>query len=61
MTPEKDLQFTLIQYLEMKDLKELSNIIKHSRIVYDKKWEFSGVVSNQRQLTSKLQLHSNQY
>lgn len=35
----------------MKDLKELSNIIKHSRIVYDRKWEFSGVVSNQRQMT----------
>ncbi len=50
MTPEKDLHYTLIQYLDLKDKPELSNIIKHSRIVYDKQWAFSGVVSDQRKL-----------
>lgn len=50
MTPEKDLHYTLIQYLDFKDRPELSNIIKHSRIVYDKQWKFTGVVSDQRNL-----------
>lgn len=50
MTPEKDLHYTLIQYLDLKGKTELSNIIKHSRIVYDKQWKFTGVVSDQRNL-----------
>lgn len=50
MTPEKDLHYTLIQYLDYKGKNELSNIIKHSRIVYDKQWKFTGVVSDQRNL-----------
>jgi small-conductance mechanosensitive channel len=50
MTPEKDLLYTLIEYLNHEDKQELGNIIKHSRIIYEKKWEFSGVVSNQHQL-----------
>lgn len=50
MTPEKDLHYTLIQYLDLKGNTELSNIIKHSRIVYDKQWKFTGVVSDQRNL-----------
>lgn len=50
VTPEKDLQYTLIQYLDIKEKPELSNIIKHSRIVYDKQWKFTGVVSDQRNL-----------
>ena len=50
MTPEKDLHYTLIQYLDYRDRPELSNIIKHSRIVYDKQWEFTRVVSDQRKL-----------
>lgn len=50
MTPEKDLHYTLIQYLDLKGKTELSNIIKHSRIVYDKQWKFTGVVSDQRKL-----------
>ena len=48
MTPERDLKFTLIKYLEYKNEKELSNMIKHSRIVYNKLWEFTGIVSDQR-------------
>jgi len=51
MTPERDFHYTLIQYLDIKGKQELSNIIKHSRIVYDKHWTFSGVVSNQRKMT----------
>lgn len=50
MTPERDLHYTLIQYLDYRDRPELSNIIKHSRIVYDKQWEFTKVVSDQRKL-----------
>lgn len=50
MTPEKDLHYTLIQYLDLKEKPELSNIIKHSRIIYDKQWKFTGVVSDQRNL-----------
>lgn len=50
MTPEKDLHYTLIEYLDLKGKNELSNIIKHSRIVYDKQWEFTGIVSYQRKL-----------
>jgi hypothetical protein len=50
MTPEKDFHYTLIQYLDYKSRPELSNIIKHSRIVYDKQWGFTGVVSDQRKL-----------
>ena len=50
MTPEKDLHYTLIQYLDVKNRPELSNIMKHSRIVYDKQWKFTGVVSDQRNL-----------
>ena len=40
MTPEKDLHYTLIQYLDLKGKTELSNIIKHSRIIYDKQRNF---------------------
>lgn len=54
MTPEKDLHYTLIQYLDLKEKPELSNIIKHSRIVYDKQWAFTGVVSDQRKLIINL-------
>lgn len=50
MTPEKDLHYTLIQYLDFKGKSELSNIIKHSRIVYEKQWKFTGVISDQRNL-----------
>lgn len=51
MTPEKDLHYTLIKYLDIKGKKELSSIIKQSKIVYEKQWGFTGVVSNQRHLT----------
>jgi hypothetical protein len=50
MTPERDFHYTLIKYLDIKGKQELSNIIKRSRIVYDKQWGFSGVVSNQRKM-----------
>ena len=50
MTPERDFHYTLIKYLDIKGKQELSNIIKHSRIVYDKQWGFSGVVTNQRKM-----------
>ena len=50
MTPERDFHYTLIKYLDIKGKQELSNIIKRSRIVYDKLWPFSGVVSYQRKM-----------
>jgi len=50
MTPEKSLHYTLIKYLDIEGETELSNLIKHSKIVYDKRWEFSGIVSNQRKM-----------
>lgn len=56
MTPERDLKFTLIKYLEYKNEKELSNIIKHSRIVYNKLWEFTGIVSNQRKMCINIKM-----
>lgn len=51
MTPEKDLQYTLIKNFNMEGEAELANIIKRSKIVYDKGWAFTGVVSNQRKMT----------
>lgn len=51
MTPEKDLHYTLIQYLDYKEKFELANIMKHSRIIYEKQWAFvGGAISNQRNL-----------
>jgi hypothetical protein len=50
MTPERDFHYTLIKYLDIKGKQEISNIIKRSRIVYDKLWAFSGVVSYQRKM-----------
>jgi len=50
MTPERNLHYTLIKYLGIEGETELQNIIKHCKIVYDKCWEFSGVISNQRKL-----------
>lgn len=49
MTPERDFHYTLIKYLDIKDKQELSNIIKRSRIVYDKLWPFTKVI-NQRKM-----------
>ena len=51
MTPEKNLHYTLIKYLDIKGFKELSSIIKQSKIVYEKKQGFTGIVSDQRHLT----------
>ena len=56
MTPERDLKFTLIKYLEYKNEKELSNMIKHSRIVYNKLWEFTGIVSDQRKMCINIKM-----
>lgn len=50
MTPERDFHYTLIKYLDLKGKQELSNIIKRSKIVYDKQWAFSYVVSDQRKM-----------
>jgi len=50
MTPERDFHYTLIKYLDIKGKQELSNIIKRSKIVYDKQWGFSYVVSDQRKM-----------
>lgn len=50
MTPEKSLHYTLIKYLDIEGEAELSNLIKHSKIIYDRRWEFSGIVSNQRKM-----------
>lgn len=50
MTPEKDLHYTLIKCFEVEGETELSNILKHSKILYDKQWAFTGVVSNQRKM-----------
>lgn len=50
MTPEKSLHYTMIKYLDLKGDTRLSNIIKHSKIIYDRRWEFSGIVSNQRKM-----------
>lgn len=51
MTPEKDLHYTLIKYLEIEGEIELSNIIKRSKIIYDRGWKFTGIISNQRTMT----------
>lgn len=51
MTPERDLHYTLIKYLDIEGEVELSNIMKRSKIVYDKGWKFTGIVSNQRTMT----------
>ena len=50
MTPEKNLHYTLIRYLDKKKFKELSNIIKRTKIVCEKQWGFTGIVSDQRHL-----------
>ena len=50
MTPERDFHYTLIKHLDIKGKQELSNIIKRSKIVYDKQWDFSYVVSDQRKM-----------
>lgn len=50
MTNKNDLFFGLIENLDYKGEKELSNIIKRSRIVYEKQYKFTGIVSNQREL-----------
>ena len=51
MTPERDLHYTLIKYLDIEGEVELSNIMKRSKIIYDKGWKFTGIVSNQRTMT----------
>ncbi|MBY6951048.1 hypothetical protein [Clostridium botulinum] len=51
MTPERDLHYTLIKYFDMEGESELANIIKRSKIVYDKGWTFTGIVSDQRRMT----------
>jgi len=50
MTNKKDLFYGLIENLDYKGEKELSNIIKHSKIVYEKQYKFTGNISNQRAL-----------
>ncbi|MGI6647505.1 MAG: hypothetical protein ACOX5W_00170 [Bacillota bacterium] len=50
MTPEKSLHYTMIKYLDIEGETELSNFIKHSKIVYDRRWDYSGIVSNQRKM-----------
>lgn len=47
---ERDMKVTLIAYLEGEGKAELAAIIANSDMVYDPRWEFSGVVSNQRKL-----------
>lgn len=51
MTPERDLHYTLIKYLDMEEETELVNIIKRSKIVYDRGWAFTKIVPDQRTLT----------
>ncbi|WP_252244014.1 hypothetical protein [Clostridium sp. ZBS14] len=51
MTPERDLHYTLIKYLDMEEEAELVNIIKRSKIVYDRGWAFTKIVPDQRTLT----------
>ncbi|MGO5092632.1 hypothetical protein [Clostridium sp. LCP25S3_F10] len=51
MTPERDLHYTLIKYFDMEGELELANIIKCSKVVYDKGWEFTGIVQNQKRMT----------
>lgn len=51
MTPERDFHYALIKYLDLKGKPELSNIIKYSRIIYDKHWAFSGGVSYQKKMS----------
>lgn len=50
MTPEKNLHYTLIKCFEIDGETELSNILKHSKVSYEKQWGFTGVVSNQRKM-----------
>lgn len=50
MTPEKNMHYTLIKCFEIDGETELSNILKHSKIFYEKQWGFTGVVSNQRKM-----------
>lgn len=51
MTPETDLHYTLIKFFSLNNESELSNILKQSKILYDKEWSFTGVISNQRKMT----------
>ena len=53
---EENMLTSMIAYLEDENNTELSSILQVSKFVYSPQWEFSGVVSNQRNLYASLRI-----
>ncbi|MNN13486.1 hypothetical protein D3C81_1265210 [compost metagenome] len=47
---EKELLLTMIEVLKGEGNNTLANVLSMSKLVYDPRWEFSGIISGQKQL-----------